>query len=262
MVVDPLWLALQRSGSGSGGGGGNRSGSRSGSETSKPRSRPNSRPSLQELSTGMFEGADGVAKVLELAKCDVATHLIPMMQRVVTADQLLALNDTVFAEVGLKPPERRRLLALLKGMSHGLDGGTIEGTGGGDSLLKMRQNRDKKSGKKNSKQSGGLPKEAWRRPKKTMDHAYYEAMKLLDGDSEVLRREQVQELYTRAASLELTRGMGLALGVREIDLRKGATIGADGKVVNRLNGTTRGTAAANSPNGKRVQKKGWNTLLA
>lgn len=95
-----------------------------------------------------------------------------------------------------------------------------------------------------------------------MDHAYYEAMKLLDGDSDVMRREQVQELNTRSASLELTRGMCLALGVREIDLRNGATIGADRKVVDRLNGTTRGTAAANSPDGKKVQKKSWNTLLA
>lgn len=152
-VVDPLWLALQRSGASRGS---NRTGPRSGSETSKrPSSRPESRPTLQELSTGMFEGADGVAKVLELAMCDVTTHLVPMMNRVMTAEQLLALNNTAFAEVGLKPPERRRLLALLKDMSQGADGGSIKGTGGGDKLMRMRQNRDKKSGKKSAKQCGG-----------------------------------------------------------------------------------------------------------
>ena len=59
-----------------------------------------------------------------------------------------------------------------------------------------------------------------------MDHAYFEAMRLLDGDSEVLRKEQVEELYTRNASKELSRGMHLALGVREVDLRSTAVIGA------------------------------------
>ena len=88
-------------------------------------------------------------------------------------------------------------------------------------------------------------------------------MQLLEGDSEILRREQVEELRTRKASAELTRGMHLALGVREIDLRRTSVIGASGKAVERLNGTVRGTAAATSPNAKSPPKRlGWETLIA
>ena len=102
-------------------------------------------------------------------------------------------------------------------------------SGSADGLLKLRQGKGRSPKKKGK--SGG--KEAWRQPKKTMDHAYMEAMRLLEGDSTLLRQEQLQELHQRGASPILRRGMGLALGVVDLEreARRDATIGRGGKAM-------------------------------
>ena len=124
-----------------------------------------------------------------------------------------------------------RKLALLPAWPRtaGLTPGGLGCSGSADGLLKLRQGKGRSPKKKGK--SGG--KEAWRQPKKTMDHAYMEAMRLLEGDSTLLRQEQLQELHQRGASPILRRGMGLALGVVDLEreARRDATIGRGGKAM-------------------------------
>ena len=217
------------------------------------------RPTLRALAN---EEGEGLAKILAWANCDSRLVQELPLHGVLNAEHLLHMSEVNFAEAGFRPPERRRLQAVLKKLSYDSDDTRVGAIGSSSSLLQIRGKRNAKNSIRGGG-SGPQQKEAWRRPKKTMDHAYYEAIQLLEGDSEVLRREQVQELYTRKASAELTRGMHLVLGVREVDLRSTAVIGASGKAVERLNGTVRGTAAATSPTAKSPAKRlGWESLIA
>eukprot|EP01043_Picozoa_sp_COSAG02_P011997 COSAG02_NODE_453_length_22025_cov_16.179923_9_plen_474_part_00 len=246
VVVDPLWQALANAGTEQ-------------AAKSAANREAGRQPTLRALAE---EEGEGLAKILAWANCDSRLLQELAFHGVLNAEHLLHMSEMNFAEAGFRPQERRRLQALLKKLSYDSDNtdmGSIESAG---YLLQLRGKRDGKNLTRGSRK-GSQQKEAWRRPKKTMDHAYYEAMQLLEGDSEVLRREQVQELHTRQASAELTRGMHLALGVREVDLRRTAVIGASGKAVERLNGTVRGTAAATSPTAKSPAKRlGWESLIA
>ena len=238
VLIDPLWQALAMA--------------RTERETqSLADGEVGAKPTLRALAE---EGAEGLAKVLAWANCDSRLQHGLLLHGVENAEQLLHMNEHGFAEAGFRPSERRRLQGLVNKLTCDSDTHAIRDA---STLLQIRGKRDAKIS------PHGRGKEAWRRPKKTMDHAYFEAMQLLEGDSEILRREQVEELRARKASAELTRGMHLALGVREIDLRRTAVIGASGKAVERLNGTVRGTAAATSPNAKSPPKRlGWETLIA
>lgn len=251
IVVDPLWEALVSA-----------DGSASTEEAtlSARNGTQGTQPTLRGLAD---ERGVGLAKVLAWANCDSRLQRELIMHGVEDVEQLADMSEINFAEAGFRLSERRRLVALLNKLRHETDRQTHFGDAGNTSdLLKIRGRRDAKTASRGRETKSEL-KEAWRRPKKTMDHAFYEAMQLLEGDSEVLRREQVQELLARNASMELKRGMHLALGVREVDLRRTAVIGASGKAVKRLNGTVRGTAAATSPKAKLPPRRlGWESMIA
>jgi hypothetical protein len=153
VVVDPLWQALANADGSFGGGA---------ADSSAAAAAAGRRPALSTLAA---EGLSGLAKMLAWANCDARLLTQLMHYGVQDAEQLLNVSDAGFASAGLKPAERRRLIALVKELHYESDGMVLDASA--DSLLKMRGKRDQKNATgRAGRGTKSLPKEVWRRPKK------------------------------------------------------------------------------------------------
>ena len=85
-----------------------------------------------------------------------------------------------------------------------------------DNLLGMRSKPTRSEKRRRRRQQGGDGQQ-WRKPKTTVDKAYFEAMQLIEGDSDTIRLEQLDELVRRGASRELLFTFGMSIGVTEGD---------------------------------------------
>lgn len=83
-------------------------------------------------------------------------------------------------------------------------------------LLGMRSKPTHNEKRRRRRQLGGDGQQ-WRKPKTTIDKAYFEAMQLIEGDSDTIRLEQLDELVRRGASRQLLLTFGMSVGVTEGD---------------------------------------------
>lgn len=175
--------------------------------------------------------------------------------------QLIQMGPAELAEVGLTPPERRRVMDLLREAAH-TDGDhdalrDIEfHSRKGDNLVATLGMRSKPTrGQRRQRQlqqatsHGRQTKKSWQAPKTSMDGAYYQAMQLIEGDSDAIRREQMEELARRGASREVLLSFGVAMGGggsgdSVVSRRIEGARASLNESINAVGSTTRGLSAA------------------